>query len=59
MLPALERVLLSQTYLVGERVTLADVWVIVVRSTLMEHILDAPARAAMPNVMRYFTSLTA
>ncbi|GAB0489970.1 hypothetical protein MMPV_001197 [Pyropia vietnamensis] len=59
VLPVLERVLLSQTYLVGERVTLADVWVVFVLSILMEHILDAPARAAMPNVMRYFTTLAA
>lgn len=57
VLVALERVLVSQTYLVGERVTLADVWAVVVLSILMEHILDGPARASMPNVMRYFTTL--
>lgn len=59
VLGALERVLVSQTYLVGERVTLADIWAVVVLSILMEHILDAPARAAMPSVMRYFSTLSA
>lgn len=59
VLVTLERVLVSQTYLVGERVTLADIWAVVVLSILMEHILDAPARAAMPSVMRYFTTLAA
>jgi len=58
-LAALERVLATKTYLVGERVTLADIWVIVVLTVFLTHVLDAPARDGMPNTMRYHTTLSA
>lgn len=59
VLTTLDSALLSQTYLVGERVTLADTVMVAFLNTFMTHVLDAKARGAVPNVMRYFNTLTA
>ncbi|GAB0496240.1 hypothetical protein MMPV_007552 [Pyropia vietnamensis] len=59
VLTTLDSALLSQTYLVGERVTLADTVMVSFLNTFMTHVLDAKARDAVPNVMRYFNTLTA
>jgi len=58
-LQVLDAALLSRTYLAGERVTLADTVMVSVLNLFMTHTLDAKARKAVPNVMRYFNTLTA
>lgn len=59
VLTTLDKVLLTQTYLVGERVTLADAVMVSCLHMFMTHVLDAKAREAVPNVMRYYTTLAA
>lgn len=56
-LAVLNQALLSQTYLVGERITLADIVVFANLLSLYQYVLDAPARAAVPNVTRWFLTI--
>ncbi|KAI8070646.1 uncharacterized protein B0P05DRAFT_550550 [Gilbertella persicaria] len=58
-LGALDKILLTKTYLIGDRVTYADIAIVanlVIVYTLM---LDKPARAEFKNVTRYFTTVAA
>ncbi|KAI6161526.1 glutathione S-transferase C-terminal-like protein, partial [Pisolithus thermaeus] len=50
----LETILLTRTYLVGERLTLADITVASVTFLSVSYTLDAPLRARYPNVLRHF-----
>lgn len=54
MLDTLEEHLKSRTYLVGRRITLADIMVAVFVSRGLEWVLDAEWRAKRQNIMRHF-----
>lgn len=56
-LAVLNNVLLSKTYLVGERITLADIVVACSLELPYQHVLEPSSRAAYPNVNRWFTTL--
>ena len=58
LLGLLESFLESKKYLVGESVTLADLFVAMYLSRGMEWILDADWRASHPNTMQYFNGIT-
>ncbi|KAI6037958.1 hypothetical protein EDC04DRAFT_2698938 [Pisolithus marmoratus] len=49
----LETILLTRTYLVGERLTLADITVASVIFMAVSYTVDAPLRAKYPNVLRH------
>lgn len=49
--------LLTQTYLVGERITLADIVVFANLLNLYEHVLEPAARAPFANVNRWFGTI--
>lgn len=57
MLLVLNSQLLTKTYLVGERITLADIVVATSLLQAYETVLDPSARASYPNVNRWFTTL--
>lgn len=57
-LDALNKILLTRTYLVGESVTLADVAVACVLLPAYEHALDASTRSKSANVLRWFNTIT-
>ncbi|KAI6143469.1 hypothetical protein BKA82DRAFT_139964, partial [Pisolithus tinctorius] len=50
---SLETILLTRTYLVGERLTLADITVASVIFLAVSYTLDAPLRAKYPNILRH------
>ncbi|KAI6022936.1 hypothetical protein PISMIDRAFT_677455 [Pisolithus microcarpus 441] len=50
----LETILLTRTYLVGERLTLADITIASVIFLSVSYTLDAPLRARYPNILRHF-----
>jgi len=54
---ALNKHLLSQTYLVGERITLADISVAYAFKMLFENVLDAGFRKPYGNVVRWYTTI--
>jgi len=56
-LAALNQLLLTRTYLVGEKVTLADVTVCCVLLPAFQKSLDASARSSCKNVMRWFNTI--
>eukprot|EP00808_Paulinella_micropora_P023659 g1550.t1 len=56
-LKALDEVLLKQTYLVGERVTIADIAVATTLVDLMKEVMDANFRKPIPNVCRWFETV--
>ncbi|KJE91871.1 eukaryotic translation elongation factor 1 gamma [Capsaspora owczarzaki ATCC 30864] len=56
-LGALNTILRTRTYLVGERVSLADITVASVLIPLFEHAADAAVRAQFPNLTRWLTTL--
>jgi len=56
-LAALDQLLLTRTYLVGEKVTLADVAVCCVLLPAFQTALDASARSSCKNVMRWFNTV--
>lgn len=58
-LDVLNRILLSRTYLVGESVTLADVFVTCVLLPAFQQVLDEPARSKVKNVLRWLTTIAA
>jgi len=53
----LDKVLLTKTFLVGERITLADVSVAYAFKMLFENVLDAPFRKPYGNVVRWYTTV--
>jgi len=53
----LNKVLLTKTYLVGERITLADISVAYAMKMLFENVLDAGFRKPYGNVVRWYTTI--
>jgi len=56
-LQALNQVLLTRTYLVGETVTMADVSLVCVLLPAVKSILDSSTRSKSANVMRWFHTI--
>lgn len=56
-LKLLNEYLLTQTYLVGDKITLADISVAVSLLPLYQHVLEPTARQQYVNVNRWFTTL--
>lgn len=56
-LAALNQLLLTRTYLVGEKVTLADIAVCCVLLPAFKKALDASTRSSYKNVMRWFNTI--
>ncbi|KAI9023570.1 hypothetical protein CLU79DRAFT_749153 [Phycomyces nitens] len=56
-LGALDKILLTKTYLVGEEITFADISVVCALVHLFTLILDQPLRNEYKNVTRYFRTL--
>merc|ERR1712168_795440 len=54
---ALDKVLLTKTFLVGERITLADISVAYALKMLFENVLDAAFRKPFGNVVRWYTTI--
>ncbi|KAL0084577.1 hypothetical protein F4703DRAFT_1855043 [Phycomyces blakesleeanus] len=57
-LGALDKILLTKTYLVGEEITYADICVACALVPLFTLLLDKPLRDEYKNVTRYFRTLT-
>lgn len=53
-LTTLDKILLHKTYLVGERLTLADIFVVTALGNVFTGLVDKSAREKIPNVVRYF-----
>merc|ERR1712168_963358 len=53
----LNKVLLTKTYLVGERITLADVCVAYAMKTLFENVLEPGFRKPYGNTVRWYTTI--
>ena len=53
----LEKTLASRTFLVGERITLADLFVAITLSFGFAKVLDAEIRATLPNTLRFFNTV--
>ncbi|GAA6063164.1 hypothetical protein JCM10212_005009 [Sporobolomyces blumeae] len=53
----LEKTLASRTFLVGERITLADIFVAITLSFGFAKVLDAEFRQAHPNTLRFFNTV--
>ena len=51
-LQLLDQILLTKTYLVGERITLADVFVVTALTNVFTGMVDKSAREKIPNVVR-------
>ncbi|WVO16046.1 hypothetical protein L204_103711 [Cryptococcus depauperatus] len=49
----IDTILATKTFLVGERITLADIFVVTSLTNIFTSWFDAPARAKVPNVIRY------
>ncbi|KAI7904422.1 uncharacterized protein BX663DRAFT_504993 [Cokeromyces recurvatus] len=58
-LAALDKILLTKTYLVGHQVTLADIAVVTALVNSYVFLLDKAARAEFKNVTRYFKTVSA
>lgn len=56
-LDILEKILLNKTYLVGERITLADIAVSTSLYLPFKLVLDAGYRKGHPNLTRWYTTL--
>jgi len=57
LLDYLEKTLASRTFLVGERITLADLFVAVALGFGFSKVLDAEVRATRPNTIRFFNTV--
>lgn len=53
-LETLNKVLLSKTFLVGERITLADIFVATALQNAFTGLVDKATREKVPNVVRFF-----
>ncbi|XP_031844255.2 alanine--tRNA ligase, cytoplasmic [Nomia melanderi] len=56
-LKKLNNILLTKTYLVGERITLADISMFTALVPLYEHIFDSVSRKQYPNLNRWFFTI--
>jgi elongation factor 1-gamma len=56
-LDVLEKVLLTRTYLVGHRLTLADITLATVLQKLFQTLLGVAERAKIPNTVRHFDTV--
>ncbi|KAG1054558.1 hypothetical protein G6F43_003428 [Rhizopus delemar] len=56
-LGALDKILLTKTYLVGNEVTFADISVVTALFLAFVNLLDKPTRSEFKNVTRYFTTV--
>lgn len=56
-LEVLDKILLKRTYLVGHRLTLADITLTTVLQKLFATLLGAAERAKIPNVVRHFETV--
>ncbi|KAF9511996.1 hypothetical protein BS47DRAFT_1372929 [Hydnum rufescens UP504] len=56
-LDVLDKVLLTRTYLVGHRLTLADITVATILQKLFQTLLGVAERAKIPNVVRHFDTV--
>lgn len=52
-LNVLDSILAKRTFLVGERVTLADIFIVTALTNIFTSWFDAPARAKVPNLLRF------
>lgn len=52
-LNVIDSILAKRTFLVGERVTLADIFVATAATSIFATWFDAPARAKVPNLLRF------
>ncbi|XP_033225687.1 alanine--tRNA ligase, cytoplasmic [Belonocnema kinseyi] len=57
LVAALDKTLLSKTFLVGERVTLADISIFTALMPLFEHVFDAKLRQKYQNLNRWFNTM--
>ncbi|WVQ72335.1 hypothetical protein IAR50_001886 [Cryptococcus sp. DSM 104548] len=53
----INEILLDQTFLVGERITLADIFIVTALTNIFTSWFDAAARAQVPNVVRYVNTV--
>jgi elongation factor 1-gamma len=53
-LTVLDKILLDRTYIVGERITLADVFIATALANAFSGHIHAELRKQIPNVVRYF-----
>ncbi|OCH90125.1 elongation factor 1-gamma [Obba rivulosa] len=56
-LKTLEQHLATRTFLVGERITLADITLASVLQLAFSFTIDAPLRAQLPNVLRHYNTI--
>ncbi|WRT63280.1 uncharacterized protein IL334_000183 [Kwoniella shivajii] len=56
-LAVIDSILVNKTFLVGERITLADIFTVTALTQIFSTIIDAEARVKIPNVIRYFETL--
>jgi len=57
-LDVLNKVLLKRTFLVGERMTLADIGVACMLALVFQHVADPKFRKPYPNVVRWFGTVS-
>ncbi|GAA6016002.1 hypothetical protein JCM11491_007140 [Sporobolomyces phaffii] len=57
LLQYLEKTLATRTFLVGERITLADIFVAITLAFGFAKVLDAEIRATLPNTLRHFNTV--
>ncbi|OWZ70475.1 hypothetical protein AYX14_04085 [Cryptococcus neoformans] len=56
-LNVIDSILAKRTFLVGERVTLADIFVATAATSIFTTWFDAPARAKVPNLLRFVETI--
>ena len=52
-LEVIDKIMLHQTYLVGERLTLADISLVTTLTNIFTALFDSSYRAKIPNLVRY------
>ena len=52
-LQQIDSIFLHKTYAVGERITLADIFMVTALTNAFTSIVDASCRAKLPNLVRY------
>eukprot|EP00271_Cylindrocystis_brebissonii_P012965 TRINITY_DN32493_c0_g1_i1.p1 TRINITY_DN32493_c0_g1~~TRINITY_DN32493_c0_g1_i1.p1 ORF type:complete len:1218 (-),score=332.87 TRINITY_DN32493_c0_g1_i1:421-4074(-) len=57
LMDSMEAYLSSQTYLVGQQITLADIVVMSTLEPLLQSVIDSSGRAYWPSVMRWFFTI--
>lgn len=56
-LEVLNKILLKKTYLVGERISVADIFIATSLTSAFTSLIDASLRAKIPNVVRYVNTI--